>query len=79
MGDVDTFIVQTIDGKSFQIDWSTGTGDLPGPSSFITSIGCYELSINIIEAKKSVSIEGKLVLNKVSGSKCKNEWTKDLR
>ncbi|MEO8637479.1 MAG: hypothetical protein ABI430_01090 [Candidatus Taylorbacteria bacterium] len=83
LGGVDIFTVSTVNGKSFQINWSTGTGLLPIPSSLITKDGCYELSINIMERKKffggDKSIPGKLVLNKVSSAKCNNNWTKDLR
>jgi len=80
LGDVDSFTVSTINGKSFQIDWSTGTGDLPGPSYFLTNNGCYELNINIIEKDggKSQSIQNSLVLIKTSNEKC-GSFAKDLR
>lgn len=75
-------MVSTANGKSLQIDWSSGTRLLPGPSNFITSDACYELQINVIvnviEGKLLQYIDGKLVLNKVSNDKC-GAWAEDLR
>ncbi len=74
----DKFEVSSKTGKSFQINWSSGTGLLPGPSYFMTDDSCYELNINILEGKRLENIRGKLVFNKSSNDKC-GEWAKDLR
>jgi hypothetical protein len=83
MGDIYTFEVSALNGKRHQIDWSSGTGDLPGPSYIRTNDACYELQINIIEGKRwwrphLQDIEGKLVLNKKFKNSCP-EWATDLR
>lgn len=78
LGGFDEFEISNGNGKSYQIDWSSGTGVLPGPSSFLTSDGCYELHINVIEGSRLEDIQGKLRLNKSSSKTCP-EWAKDLR
>jgi len=91
MGDVYIFEVSTDNGPKHKINWSTGTGDLPGPMYFKTSDSCYELQINIIEVtrwgqilnnllegKRGLlkNIQGKLILNRKSEHNCP-EWAKE--
>ena len=74
----DKFEVINSNGKSFSFGWSSGTGELGGPSHFLTEDGCYQLHINVIIGERLEDITGKLVLNKVSDDKC-GTWAKDLR
>ena len=77
-GGTDKFEIAANNGNKFEVNWSSGTGELPGPSSFITNDSCYELSINIIEGWRLEKIQDKLVLNKVLPDKC-GKWSEDLR
>ncbi|MEI8062379.1 MAG: hypothetical protein WCG97_03750 [bacterium] len=77
----DKFEVSSSKGKTYPINWSSGTGDLPGPSYLLTNSGCYEMHINVWEKSggKSQSIQGNLVLVKTSDDKCGSSWALDLR
>lgn len=74
----DKFNVSVKTGKSFQVNWSSGTGELPWPSYFITKDGCYELHVNVIIEDHLKNIQDKLLLRYASSDKCGDEVI-DLR
>lgn len=82
MGDISHFSISNREGKRYDIEWTAGTGELPGPTMIKTNKGCYALHINIIDGKRLFegegSIQDRLVVYRVSKGKCDNDWAINL-
>ncbi len=78
LGDIYKFNVSSIDGKSYDIEWSWGTGEPSDPIHFTTSSACYKLEINVVDDGAVENTDGKLVLHTIHKDDC-SENAVDLR